>query len=159
LHAGSSWVLLRVATSVPASLRWRPGTGPAQRRRRRRVTRCMVPASLRRTLAWRRAGLQQDRGDGDCKNATRSRPPRRSRGAMKFGPGDARGILRRLGPVGRFQHARHPPLAPLGAFVQYGWIVRWDLRGEAPQLQETLPHPNVYLVFEKGVATVNGVAS
>ncbi|HEX7769964.1 MAG TPA: AraC family transcriptional regulator [Dokdonella sp.] len=78
---------------------------------------------------------------------------------MKFGPGDARGILRRLGPVGRFHHARHPPLAPLGAFVQYGWIVRWDLRGEAPQLQETLPHPNVYLVFEKGVATVNGVAS
>jgi AraC-like DNA-binding protein len=78
---------------------------------------------------------------------------------MKFGPGDARGILHRLGPAGRFHHARHPALPPLDAFVQHGWIVRWDLRGEAPQLQETLPHPNVYLVFEKGVASVNGVAS
>lgn len=77
---------------------------------------------------------------------------------MKFGPGDARGILRRLGPAGRFEHARHPPLPPLDAFVQHCWIVRWDLRGEAPQLQETLPHPNVYLVFERGAGTVGGVA-
>jgi len=78
---------------------------------------------------------------------------------MKFGPGDARGILHRLGPAGRFHHARHPPSPPLDAFVQHCWVVRWDLRGEAPQLQETLPHPNVYLVFEQGSATVNGVAS
>jgi AraC-like DNA-binding protein len=78
---------------------------------------------------------------------------------MKFGPGDARGILHRLGPAGRFHHARHPAIPPLDAFVQHCWIVRWDLRGEEPQLQETLPHPNVYLVFERGAATVNGVAS
>lgn len=78
---------------------------------------------------------------------------------MKFGPGDARGILHRLGPAGRFHHARHPPSPPLDTFVQHCWIVRWDLRGEEAQLQETLPHPNVYLVFERGAATVNGVAS
>jgi AraC-like DNA-binding protein len=78
---------------------------------------------------------------------------------MKFGPGDARGILHRLGPADRFHHARHLPVPPLDAFVQHCWIVRWDLRGEPPQLQETLPHPNVYLVFEQGSATVGGVAS
>ena len=77
---------------------------------------------------------------------------------MKFGPGDARGILHRLGPAGRFRHARHPARPPLDAFVQHCWIVRWDLRGAPPQLQETLPHPNVYLVFERGVGSVNGVA-
>lgn len=78
---------------------------------------------------------------------------------MKFGPGDARGILHRLGPAGRFHHARHPAIPPLDAFVQHCWIVRWDLRGEQPQLQETLPHPNVYLVFERGSGKVSGVAS
>ena len=78
---------------------------------------------------------------------------------MKFGPGDARGILNRLGPAGRFHHARHPAMPPLDACVQHCWIVRWDLRGEQPQLQETLPHPNVYLVFERGIGKLNGVAS
>ncbi len=77
---------------------------------------------------------------------------------MKFGPGDARGILHRLAPAGRFEHARFPAQPPLDAFVLHGWIVRWDLRGQPPTLQETLPHPNVYLVFERGVGTVNGVA-
>jgi AraC-like DNA-binding protein len=78
---------------------------------------------------------------------------------VSFGAGNARGILHRLGPEGRFHHARHLPTAPLDAFVQHFWIVRWDLRGESPQLQETLPHPNVYLVFENGSGSINGVAT
>ena len=78
---------------------------------------------------------------------------------VNFGPGQARGILHRLAPAGRFHHARHPADGPLAAFVQHYWIVRWNLAGHAPQLQETLPHPNVYLVFEPGLTGVHGVAS
>ena len=78
---------------------------------------------------------------------------------VNFGPGHARGILHRVAPVERFHHARHPADGPLAAFVQHYWIVRWNLAGHAPQRQETLPHPNVYLVFEPGSALVAGVAT
>jgi len=78
---------------------------------------------------------------------------------VNFGAGRARGILHRLGPAGTFHHARHPADGPLAAFVQHYWIVRWHLAGHPPQLQETLPHPNVYLVFEPGLTGVHGVAS
>jgi len=36
-------------------------------------------------------------------------------------------------------------------------MVGWEIEGSAPQIQETLPHPNFHLVFEDGVATVAGV--
>lgn len=75
------------------------------------------------------------------------------------GVGKARGILHRLGPAGVFHHARLPPGTPLDAFVQHYWIVRWNLAGHPPQPQETLPHPNVYLVFERGQTGIHGVAS
>ena len=40
------------------------------------------------------------------------------------------------------------------------WTVHWDLRGHAPVVVETVPHPNVHLVFEPtGAATVSGVYS
>ena len=78
---------------------------------------------------------------------------------VNFGPGRARGILHRVAPVERFHHARHAADGPLAAFVQHYWIVRWKLAGHAPQLQETLPHPNAYLVFEPGSAKVAGVAT
>ena len=78
---------------------------------------------------------------------------------VNFGPGHARGILHRLAPADRFHHARHAADGPLAAFVQHYWIVRWNLAGHAPQLQETLPHPNAYLVFEPDSALVAGVAT
>ncbi|HEY6942633.1 AraC family transcriptional regulator [Dokdonella sp.] len=77
---------------------------------------------------------------------------------VNFGAGHARGILHRLAPAERFHHARHPAAGALAAFVQHYWIVRWHLAGHPPQLQETLPHPNVYLVFEPGLTGVHGVA-
>ncbi len=36
-------------------------------------------------------------------------------------------------------------------------MVGWDLRGYAPYRTETLPHPNVHVVFESGDSCVNGV--
>jgi len=61
----------------------------------------------------------------------------------------------RLGEA--FEHARQAPAAALAGFVEHYWCVRWDLRGQPPQLQETLPHPNVHLVIERGEAHVWGV--
>ncbi|WP_404615927.1 DUF6597 domain-containing transcriptional factor [Rhodanobacter hydrolyticus] len=68
-----------------------------------------------------------------------------------------RGVLHmRLGD-GAFGHARQAPTPALAAFVEHYWCVRWDLRGRPPQQQETLPHPNVHLVLERGEARVWGV--
>ncbi|GAB3793328.1 helix-turn-helix domain-containing protein [Dyella agri] len=58
---------------------------------------------------------------------------------------------------GAFEHARQTPAPALAACVEHYWCVRWDLRGHPPQLQETLPHPNVHLVAEHGEARVWGV--
>lgn len=61
-----------------------------------------------------------------------------------------RGVLTAApSPEGKFFHLRLSPPLSLAPWVQHFWMVEWDLRGLAPQLQETLPHPNVYLVFEQ----------
>lgn len=73
-------------------------------------------------------------------------------------PADApRGVLRAHLGEGAFEHARQAPAPALAALVEHYWYVRWDLRGLPPQLQETLPHPNVHLVIERGEARVWGV--
>jgi AraC-like DNA-binding protein len=41
--------------------------------------------------------------------------------------------------------------------VQHYWIVRWDLRGQAPYQQETLPYPVVHLVIEHDKSRIVGV--
>jgi AraC-like DNA-binding protein len=38
-------------------------------------------------------------------------------------------------------------------------MVRWDLRGQPPQLAETLPHPCVYWVTQLGRSAINGVGT
>lgn len=68
-----------------------------------------------------------------------------------------RGVLPRRAPPGRIFHERFAPSPALEPFVQHFWTVRWDLRGESPVLSETLPHPCVHLVFERGRAQVVGV--
>lgn len=80
----------------------------------------------------------------DWKNATRA-------------PGKPRGILRHSPGPGNFHHARIAPVPALAGFVQHFWIVRWDLRGHAPQLRETLPHPNVHAVLGVDGAWLHGV--
>ncbi|GAA0723826.1 helix-turn-helix domain-containing protein [Dokdonella soli] len=71
--------------------------------------------------------------------------------------GKARGVLRHSPGPGIFHHARLMPSASLRGSVEHFWIVRWDLCGHAPQLRETLPHPNVHLVFERGLTRIFGV--
>ncbi len=71
--------------------------------------------------------------------------------------GGSRGILR-LPPQG-VTVSRHSPSSALAGFVAYYWRVGWDLRGAEPHLQETLPHPNVYLVLENNRLQLSGVST
>lgn len=71
--------------------------------------------------------------------------------------GPARGVLGPAASGGTFHHARIAPSPDLEDVVQHYWSVRWDLRGQAPQQRETLPHPNVHLVVERGRSAIWGV--
>jgi AraC-like DNA-binding protein len=68
-----------------------------------------------------------------------------------------RGVLRPSLAAGRFGLVRVASSGPLAPFVDYYWIVRWDLRGQPPHEQTILPHPNVNLVFEASGAGIYGV--
>jgi AraC-like DNA-binding protein len=71
--------------------------------------------------------------------------------------GRPRGVLRPPPTEGRVRHTRRKPPADLEPWIQHFWSVRWDLRGCEPFLQETVPHPNVQIVFDARSAHVAGV--
>lgn len=58
-----------------------------------------------------------------------------------------------------FRLERYKPAAALAPFLDHYWIVEWDLRGQPPYVQRTLPYPCVNLVFEPGRSAVYGVVS
>ena len=68
-----------------------------------------------------------------------------------------RGVLRPDLAAAHLRLDRHKPPDALAPFVDYYWIVRWDLRGQPPYEQTVLPHPNVNLVFEASGAGIFGV--
>ena len=68
-----------------------------------------------------------------------------------------RGVLRPDLAASVIRLDRHKPADALAPFVDYYWIVRWDLRGQPPHEQTVLPHPNVHLVFEASGAGIFGV--
>ena len=80
-------------------------------------------------------------------------------GAALPGPPGAmgRGVLRPGLAAERFTLARFPSSGPLEPFVDFYWIIRWDLRGQPPHEQTILPHPNVNLAFEASGAGIYGV--
>jgi AraC-like DNA-binding protein len=69
---------------------------------------------------------------------------------------EPRGVLHRLA-VGEFAHGRLEAPDDLADRIEHFWTVRWNLEGQAPQVQETLPHPNVHLVVEPGSIAAWGV--
>jgi AraC-like DNA-binding protein len=81
----------------------------------------------------------------------------KTRHGLEAGTGGSRGILR-LPPEG-VRVSRHSPSSALGCFVAYYWRVSWDLRGSLPHVQETLPHPNIYLVFDDSRLQLSGVST
>ena len=68
-----------------------------------------------------------------------------------------RGVLHPDRAATRFDLARTQPGAALAPFVDFYWILRWDLRGQPPHEQAILPHPNVNLAFEAHGAGIYGV--
>jgi hypothetical protein len=58
-----------------------------------------------------------------------------------------RGILR-TPPDGAFALRRWEPSAALAPSPSWFWGVEWDLRGQAPHEQTTLPHPSAHPVYE-----------
>ncbi len=67
------------------------------------------------------------------------------------------GILMPSAIATKFQLARHLPAQDLSYFVQHYWSVKWDLRDQAPYLQEILPYPTVHMVIERGKSRIVGV--
>jgi AraC-like DNA-binding protein len=76
---------------------------------------------------------------------------------MKSTIGKPRGILNLKAGEKKFQLSRHLPAQDLRFFVEHYWIVSWDLRGQEPYVQETLPYPCIHLVIEKDQSRVYGV--
>src|SRR3954470_3415954 len=74
------------------------------------------------------------------------------------GAPEPRGVLNRL-PVGEFAHGRVDPPPDLADRIAHFGSLRGTLEGLPPQVQETLPHPNVHLVVEPGSIAAWGVHS
>ena len=71
--------------------------------------------------------------------------------------GRARGMLRRPLPAGKLRHSRRSPATDLAFWIAHYWMISWDLRGCDPHNGESLPHPNIHMVFGEGSAKVYGV--
>jgi AraC-like DNA-binding protein len=71
--------------------------------------------------------------------------------------GKPRGLLDWRTGETRFRLTRYVPSNDMAYFVQRYWIVEWDLRGMPAHSQETLTHPCVNLVFERGKSVLVGV--
>ena len=71
--------------------------------------------------------------------------------------GMPKGIVDPAGASSRIRLATLPPSAPLMPFVDYFWLVEWDLAGQAAQTQRVLPYPNAHLVFDAGQSAIHGI--
>ncbi|MET8545683.1 DUF6597 domain-containing transcriptional factor [Kitasatospora sp. NPDC004799] len=72
-------------------------------------------------------------------------------------PDLGRGVLHPARAAELITVDRLAPDPEVARFVEYYWLVRWDLRGRPPYEQKVLAHPNVHLVFEAPRARVYGV--
>ncbi len=55
------------------------------------------------------------------------------------------------------RHARRRPANDLSHLISHYWMIQWDLRGCEPYVAESLPHPNVHVIFEPSASVVAGV--
>src|SRR5688500_4802605 len=76
---------------------------------------------------------------------------------IKSEVGEPRGVLNRATDDEKFHHSRRLPAPDLRFFIAHYWIVAWDLRGQEPERAETLPHPSIHLVLEKGDSRIVGI--
>lgn len=71
--------------------------------------------------------------------------------------GKPRGILHPQKDKEYVQLQRHLPSSDLQLYVEHFWSVQWNV--PEPQVRETLPHPSVHLVVEKGNSRILGVVT
>jgi AraC-like DNA-binding protein len=76
---------------------------------------------------------------------------------MSGSQAESRGVLDPVAARARFSLALHGPAAELADAVERHWVVRWDLNGREPYVQDVLPHPCVNLAFEPGRSGVFGI--
>lgn len=69
----------------------------------------------------------------------------------------SKGIVDPAGAAQRIRLARYKPSSALAPFVDYHWVVEWNLADRPPETQRTLPYPCAHLVFEAGKTAVYGV--
>src|ERR1700754_1570322 len=70
-----------------------------------------------------------------------------------------RGILRTQAALEHFTLERRPPAEALRPYVEYFWILHWDLRGQDPHRQQVLTHPSVHMTFATGRARITGIVT
>ena len=71
--------------------------------------------------------------------------------------GMPKGVVDPAGAAGRIRLGTFAPSAPLQPFVDYVWLVEWNLEGQRAQTQRVLPYPNAHLVFDAGMSAIHGV--
>ena len=71
--------------------------------------------------------------------------------------GRARGVLRRPLPDGSMRHSRRAPAPELSTWIAHYWMISWDLVGSEPHVAESVPHPNIHLVFDAEETRVAGI--
>jgi AraC-like DNA-binding protein len=59
-----------------------------------------------------------------------------------------RGILTTAAAGQGYHHERYHPSSDLEEYVEHYWVIEWDVA--SPTRVETLPHPSVHLIFERG---------
>lgn len=69
----------------------------------------------------------------------------------------SKAILNAPAAEGHYRLAQYQPALQLREFVQRYWIIDWDLCGQPPFAQETVPYYCVNLVFEPDGARIWGV--
>lgn len=71
----------------------------------------------------------------------------------------AKGVVDPATAQRKFRLARYEPAPDLAPYLDYHWIVEWDLRGQPDFVQRTLPYPVVNLVFDAELTAIFGVVS
>jgi AraC-like DNA-binding protein len=74
-------------------------------------------------------------------------------------PDRAKGVVAPALACKTFRMGRYLPPPELAPFVEHVWIVEWDLRGQPPFVQRTLPYPSVHVVFDRARSGVFGVVT
>jgi len=69
----------------------------------------------------------------------------------------AKGLIDPVAARKMFRMERYLPSQEFSPYLDHFWIVEWDVRGQAPRVQRTLPYPCVNLVFDAGRTAVFGV--